>query len=135
MTTNHNFSNEHVEIEQALKQWMIALDSGDLDGLVACCDPEIIIANDGKATGFGLEAIRDKYGPRIEQFSTQSITNLQHLMIHNDIAIAVTQWSSTITDKKSHQTRNAGGRLLLNYRRNQAGEWKVLLDVDNNGAY
>ena len=134
MTNIHDYESERVEIEQALEQWMMSLDRGDVEGLVTCCDPEIIIANERQPTKFGLQAIRDKYEPRLEKFSTKSTIEIEKLLFHNDIAIVITQWTVKSTDKQSGQTNESGGRLLLNYRRNQHGEWKILVDMDNNDA-
>lgn len=123
---------DRAAVLQALEQWIKALDSGDLEALVACCDPEIIIANEKQPTKSGLQAIRDKFGPRMEQFSMESTIDVDRLSVHNDITIVVSQWTVKGTNKQSGQRRESGGRLLLNYRRNPNGEWKVLADIDND---
>ena len=115
----------------AVDRWMTCLDGGDIDGLVACCDPEIVVANDGLPTTTGLDTIRERYGPRIEQFSMASKFSAEHVAVYGDVAIVVGRWEVKATDKKSGAVNTAGGRLLLNYRKQRDGAWRIVADINN----
>ncbi len=124
-------SNE-AAINAALDQWLQGLDGGDLERMVAVCDPEIVICNQGQPTGFGVQAIRDKYAPRIEAATFRSAFDVQHLKVLGDFTVVIGRFSVEVTPKGTNDVSQAAGRLILNYRRHPDGSWKLLLDVDNN---
>lgn len=119
-------------IRAAIQRFMTSLDGGDLEGLLDCCDPQIVTANERKPTSVGREAMRDKYAPRIANFSTVSSFDTEHLSVHGDFAIAVGQFGVAATHRTSGEAKESSGRLLLVYRRHADGSWKVIVDVDNN---
>ncbi|MEM9494617.1 MAG: DUF4440 domain-containing protein [Pseudomonadota bacterium] len=119
-------------IKNALDQWLTGLDSGDLETMIETCDPHAVVCNQNQPTTVGLQPIRDKYGPRIDRASFKSGFELQHIQIFGDIALLAGRFSVQATDKASGQTSSGAGRLVLGYRRNPDGAWKMVLDVDNN---
>ncbi len=120
------------KIKFALNEWLQGLDAGDLDRMVVTCHPEVIVCNEYQPTTIGIQAIRDKYGPRIEQSIFKSGFEIQHLKVYGDFAILIGYFTVEITHKETGQTGNGEGRLTLAYQRLSDGSWKMLLDVDNN---
>ena len=120
------------DIRAVLGEWMNALDAGDLERVVATCDPAVIICNERCATALGVEAIRAKYGPLIESAHIKSGYNIEHLEVFGDFAVVVGHFTNELIDKKSGQKRGGEGRLVVSYRRHPDGSWKMILDIDNN---
>ena len=124
--------NDTQNVKEALNLWMKGLDSGDLAAMLATTDPEAVICNEHQPTGHGLEAVRQKYGPIIENFDIESGFDIEHLKIYGDFAILVGFFTNKATHKQSGEIKQGQGRLILAYRRHEDGTWKMLLDVDNN---
>lgn len=119
-------------VRAVIDRWMTCLDAGDLEGMLETCDPEAVVANERQPTTLGIEAIREKYGPRIAAAKTRSSFEAEHILVRGDFALAVGQFRVDATDKASGETRSAQGRLALNYVRHADGSWKMLFDMDNN---
>lgn len=122
------------DIKAAVDEWNNGLDGGDIERMIASCDSDVITCNNGQALTVGTQAIRDKYEPRIAAFDIRSTYDYEHIKIFGDFAVVVGEFGGEMTDKATGDTRGASGRLLIGYRRNEKGEWKMALDVDNNGA-
>lgn len=122
------------DIKAAVNEWNNGLDGGDIERMIASCDNGVITCNNGQALTVGTQAIRDKYAPRIAAFDIKSSYDYEHIKVFGDFAVVVGEFGGEMTDKATGETRTAGGRLLIGYRRNEEGEWKMALDVDNNGA-
>lgn len=119
-------------IKAAVDEWNNGLDSGDLERMIATCDPDVVTCNNGQPTTIGTQAIRDKYAPRIAAAKIKSSYHYEHIRIFGDFAVVVGQFGGEMTDKISGKVRTAEGRLLIGYRRDDQGNWKMALDVDNN---
>lgn len=119
-------------IKSVLDQWLTSLDSGNLQGMLDTCDPEVITANDRTPTTIGVEAVATKYGPRIEAANFQSGFDIEHMAIYGDFAIVMGHFDVTMTNKQSGEKGGGSGRLALGYRRHPDGSWKMVLDMDNN---
>lgn len=122
------------DIKAAVNEWNNGLDGGDIERMIASCDNGVITCNNGQALTVGTQAIRDKYAPRIAAFDIKSSYDYEHIKVFGDFAVVVGEFGGEMTDKATGETRTAGGRLLIGYRRNEEGEWKMALDVDNNDA-
>ena len=124
--------NDIDDVKAVLDQWLTGLDSGDLEQMAATCDPEVIVCNEHQPTTVGIQAIRDKYAPRIEAATFKSGFDTQHIKVYGDFALIIGRYDVEVTDKASGEKKFAEGRLALNYRRHPDGSWKMLLDMDNN---
>lgn len=122
------------EVKEAINQWMDCLERGDLEGMIATCDPEAVICNERQATTVGVDAIREKYGPMISQAHLVSGYDIQHLAVYGDFALAVGHFTVDVTVKENGDKQHVDGRLILSYRRHLDGSWKMILDVDNNDS-
>lgn len=120
------------DVKATLDQWMTGLDAGNLEQMVATCDPDVVLCNEHQPTGYGIQAVRDKYGPRMEAATFKSGFDIQHFKIYGDLALIVGHFDVEVTDKASGEKKTGEGRLVLNYRRHADGTWKLLLDIDNN---
>lgn len=119
-------------VKAAIDQWMDSLAEGDLEGMIATCDPGVVICNERQATTVGIEAVRTKYAPKIEHARMDSGYDIQHIAIHGDTAMAVGHFTVDVTVKETGDQQHVEGRLILVYQRYTDGSWKLILDVDNN---
>lgn len=122
------------DVKAALDQWQTSLDSGNLQGMLDTCDPEAIVANERQPTSVGIQAIADKYAPRIEAATFKSRFDIEHINVWGDFAQIIGQFEVEVTDKATGKTNDGSGRLALVYRRHLDGSWKMTLDMDNNAA-
>lgn len=122
------------KLNAALNEWNAALDRGDIERLVATAHPDIIICNERQPTTVGLQGLREKYAPRIEAFDFVSSVEVHEIKLFGDFAVMVVTFDVKTTHKQTGEKGGGSGRLILGYHRNQNGEWKVALDVDNNDA-
>jgi ketosteroid isomerase-like protein len=119
-------------VKAAIDRWLSCLDRGDLEGMLDCCDPDVVIANERQPTTVGVAHVREKYAPRLEQFTTKSSFEPEHVAVYGDFAIVVGHFEVNATEKASGGAKTATGRLALNYRKDASGAWKMILDIDNN---
>lgn len=124
--------NDEEQVKAVVQKWLEGLDSGDFDMMIDTCDPEVIVCNENQPTTIGIQAVIDKYAPRIENALFNSSFEVSYIKIYGDIAIVVGHFSVEMTDKLTGNKSEGKGRLILNYRKHPDGSWKMLLDVDNN---
>lgn len=124
--------NDKDAIKAMLNQWLTSLDKGDLQGMLDTCDPEVVVANQNTPTTIGIEAIREKYAPRLAAATFKSGFEIEHLAVYGDFAVLIGHFDVQMTNKESGETGGGSGRLGLNYRRHPDGSWKMILDMDNN---
>lgn len=119
------------EVKHALNEWLQGLDSGDLERMLKTVDPDVVLCNEHQATAHGIQAVRDKYGPRIEGATFKSSFEIEHIKVYEGFAVIVGYFNVELTDKASGEKGGGQGRLLLVYRKHHDG-WKMLVDIDNN---
>lgn len=124
--------NDIDNVKAVLDQWLVGLDSGDLEKMAATCDPDVVVCNEHQPTTVGVQAIRDKYAPRIAAATFKSGFDIQHMKVYGDFALIIGHFDVEATDKASGAKKAVEGRLALNYRRHPDGSWKMVLDMDNN---
>ena len=124
--------NDIDKLKAALDEWNAALDSGDIDRLVATCDPDVIVCNENTPTTVGVSFIRDKYASRMKQFDFESKVDIKEIQLFGDFAVLVTHFDVKAVHKETKEVGGGKGRLVIGYRKDQHGEWKMALDVDNN---
>jgi len=130
-TANNNTAQDIEDIKAAVNEWNNGLDSGDLDRVIATCDPDAVTCNQGVQTVVGTQGIRDKFAPRIAAATIKSGFDYEHIKVYGDVAVVVGYFSGEMTDKASGDVRTSGGRLVIVYRRVEDGSWKMVLDMDN----
>lgn len=120
------------KLNRALEEWNAALEHGDIERLLATADENVIICNENQPTMIGMQALRDKYGPRIEAFRFESIVDIQEIRLFGDFAVMVTRFDVKTINKQTSEVSGGSGRLVLGYCRDKTGGWKLALDADNN---
>lgn len=120
------------KLKTTVDEWTAGLDAGDVERMIATCDPEAITCNEKQPTEIGIDAIRAKYGPRIQMATFNSTFDIQELKVFGDFAVIVGHFGVEMTNKESGEKGGGEGRLVLGYHLDEHGEWKMALDIDNN---
>jgi len=121
-------------IKAAVDEWNNGLDGGDIERMIATCDPKTVTVNNRQPITVGTQAIRDKYLPRIAEADIKSGFDYEHIEVYGDVAIVVGHFTGEMKNKTSGDVRTAEGRLVLVYRRIEGGCWRMILDMDNNAS-
>lgn len=121
------------EIHAAVEQFNAALDSGSIEALAATGHADVIICNEHQPTTVGVQALIDKYAPRMEAFSFKSWSEITEIKFFGDFAVVVANFNVQSTNKETGEAGGGKGRVVLGYIRDENGDWKMALDVDNNG--
>lgn len=121
------------EIQAAIDEWNNGLDSGDIERMVASCDPDVMTINERQPVTVGTQAIRDKYNPRIAAAEITSGYDIEELQDYGDTVIVSGRFYGTMKMRDTGEVKTPEGRLVLGYKRDEAGAWKMFLDLDNNG--
>ncbi len=122
------------DLKKVVDEWNHGLDDGDIERMIATCDPEVVICNNGKPTKVGTQAIRDKYNPLIAAYHIKSGWEYEHIQLYGDMAIISGFFTGEMTEKSTGEVRGGQGRLVIVYRRIEDGSWKMCLDMDNNAS-
>lgn len=125
-------ATDDAALRAAVTAWMGALDGGDLDGVLACCHNDIVMANGGAPTARGIAVMRERYAPRIAGFDIRSGWQEEALVVHGDTGVVVGRYTVEMTPKGGGEARAVGGRVALTYLRGADGRWRILADVDND---
>ena len=124
---------EHEEIEAVINTWNGGLDNGDIEQMVSTCHLDAVTVNEGQPVTVGTQAIRDKYNPRIEAAEITSGYDIENLQFFDDVAVVSGRFYGTMKMRDTGDVRHPEGRLVLVYKRDEGGAWKMILDMDNNG--
>lgn len=124
---------ERNEIEAVINDWNGGLDAGDIEKMVSTCHADVMTVNERQPVTVGTQAIRDKYIPRIEAAEITSGFDIEDLQFYGDTAVVAGRFYGTMKIYDSGEVRNPEGRLVLVYKKDETGAWKMILDIDNNG--
>ncbi len=124
---------EREEIQAAIGEWNNGLDSGDIERMVASCHPDVMTVNERQPVTIGTQAIRDKYNPRIAAEEITSGYDIEDLQVYGETAIVSGRFYGTMKMRDTGEVKKPEGRLVLGYKRDENGAWKMFLDIDNNG--
>ncbi len=122
------------EIEAVINVWNKGLDAGDIEAMVSVCHQNTVTVNERQPVTVGTQAIRDKYVPRIRAAEITSSYNIEELQLFGDVAVVSGRFYGTMRMRDTGDIRNSQGRLVLVYKRDENGAWKMILDMDNNDA-
>ncbi len=121
------------EIQAAIDEWNHGLSNGDIERMVASCHRDVMTINERQPVTIGTQAVRDKYNPRIAAAEITSGYDIEEFQEYSDTVIVSGRFYGTMKMRDTGEVRNPEGRLVLGYKRDERGAWKMFLDMDNNG--
>ncbi len=114
--------------EEMHKVFCDALNSGDLDGLMACYEPGAsVIAEPGQVIT-DSNALRAALGHFVSMKGTMN-AKTGTVVTAGDVAFMHADWTFTGTDPKSGDTVNLKGRATEVLRKQSDGRWLYLIDL------
>jgi ketosteroid isomerase-like protein len=125
-------SSELDKVRQNLDTWLAAFNAKDADALFALYDPESVYANAAAPLMRGVDQIRPWYEGAFKAVEGTLHHKEEAAFIEGGMALLLGAYyfeppKGVEAPADAHLT----GRVLLAYRRNAAGEWKLLFDIDN----
>lgn len=112
--------------EALMPTFSARLNAGDLDGLVALCEPDAVVEPQPGVVVHGQAAIRDVLAHLLALGPTITADTVQ-LLAAGDIALVVNEWAMTGTAPDGTELRE-GGRSADVVRRQPDGRWLVVVD-------
>ncbi|MEM8977112.1 MAG: nuclear transport factor 2 family protein [Pseudomonadota bacterium] len=124
-----------VELEKVrakLDAWLAAFNAKDVDELIALYDPESVYANAAAPLLRGVDQIKPWFQNAFPNINGTLRYKEETAFLEGTMALLSGIYyfeppaGVTLTEGD-----NLTGRVLVAFRRNPAGEWKLLFDIDN----
>lgn len=122
------------EIEAVINTWNNGLDNGDIEAMVSTCHENTMTVNEKQPVTVGTQAIRNKYIPRIKAAEITSGFDIEEMQDFGGVVVVSGRFYGTMKMRDTGDVRTPEGRLVLVYKRDKSGAWKMILDMDNNAA-
>ncbi len=118
------------EVRNALDQWLNAFNNNDIEALMAIYDPKIHYANSVKPIEIGI--------PTVEKGFINSFAIKPKVFFKEEQVIAVEglgyvsgQFRIAGTSPEDASEIVESGRVVVIFKKNDVGEWKLIFDMDN----
>ncbi|MET1411401.1 nuclear transport factor 2 family protein [Roseibium sp. HPY-6] len=120
------------KVRANLNTWLKAFNENDIDTLFTLYDPESIYANASAPLMRGVDEIKPWYEQAFRMIEGTLHHKEEAVFIEGKMALLLGIYyfeppAGVTPPEDAHLT----GRVALAYRRNDAGEWKLLFDMDN----
>jgi ketosteroid isomerase-like protein len=120
------------KVRRNLEMWLAAFNDKDIDTLFTLYDPDSLYANASAPLMRGVEQIKPWYKEAFQMIEGTLIHNEETAFIDGNIAMLLGAYYFCPPEGISPaDDTNLTGRVVLIYRRNLKGEWKLLFDMDN----
>ncbi len=114
-------------VMQVFADWGSARDAGNVDGVVAVHDPDMLIMTRDQTILRGHDGVRAFYAQNYYEGSTREMFNqVDELRVIGDVAIVIGRFLVIDTPKDVE----APDYYLIMLRKNENGAWKIYRDID-----
>ena len=121
-------------INAAKTEFREAFNRGDVSGLLALSDPDLVNFSDGQPSEFGesgLDAIRSRLVRLFERFKAKLSIIVVEIRLQGDIAYDYGWHDLTLTPRSGGQSVQRRNRYVDIWRKNEKGKWKLWMYMDN----
>lgn len=118
-------------LRATMNAWVAAFNAGDVDRLISLYDPEIYYANHGVPTMHGTEVVYNHFKNLLEQVDINATMNEEVALADHNLGYIAGAFEMNVTNKANNETMVETGRVMAVFRKNSAGEWKMIADFDN----
>lgn len=121
-------------INAAKTEFREAFNRGDVSGLLALVDPDLVNFSDGQPSEFGesgLDAMRSRLVSLFEQFNAKLSIIVIEIRLQGDIAYDYGWHDLTLTPKDGGRPVHRRNRYVDIWRKNKEGKWKLWTYMDN----
>lgn len=118
------------EVRNALDQWLKAFNDNDIEALMRIYDPEIVYANSAKPIEIGIPVVKQGF---INSFAIQPKVEFkeEQAIAVDGLGYLAGQFKVTGTHPEDGSEVGEKGRVVVIFRKNKAGDWKLVFDMDN----
>ncbi len=123
-------NEELTKVRANLSAWLTSFNNKDAKTLYSLYDPESIYANANSPLMVGLDQIKPWYNQVLPAVKGSVLFKEEQNIIEGNMAILIGKYY--FAPQKGEATVGIAGRVALVYRKNNAGKWLLLFDMDNN---
>lgn len=118
------------EIRHALNQWLTAFNSNKVEAFIDLYDPEIVFANQSNPIAIGIPAVKEGL---VKSFAVKPKLSFkeEQIIAVDGLGYAAGQYKMTGTHPQDGSEITGNGRVVAIFRKNKAGDWKLVFDMDN----
>ncbi|TPN87779.1 YybH family protein [Aquimarina algicola] len=118
------------EVRNALDQWLEAFNNNDIEALMSVYDSEIVYANSAKPIEIGIPMVKEGF---IKSFGIKPkvFFKEEQAIAVDDLGYIAGQFRVAGTSPEDGSAVGESGRVVVIFRRNEVGEWKLVFDMDN----
>ncbi|WP_299434814.1 DUF4440 domain-containing protein [uncultured Aquimarina sp.] len=119
-----------VEVRNALDQWLKAFNDNDIEALMTVYDPEIVYANSAKPLEIGIPVVKKGF---IDGFviKPKVFFKEEQTIAVDGLGYIAGQFKITGTNPEDDNAIEESGRVVVVFRKNASGQWKLVFDMDN----
>ena len=119
-------------VRQNLEAWLAAFNAKDIDALFSLYDSESVYANAGAPLMRGVAEIRPWYEAAFESVAGTLHHREETAFVEGNMALlSGVYYFEPPAGTTPPENASLTGRVLLAYRRDVSGQWKLLFDMDN----
>ena len=121
-------------INVAKSEFRDSVNFSDIAKLLAIADPDLVNFSDGQPCEFGgtgLEALKTRMEDLFGKFTAKLEVTVMEIRLQGDVAYDYGWHNWTLTPKAGGQPTRRRDRYVDIWRRNEKGEWKLWMYMDN----
>ncbi len=122
-------THDETALRALQSEWFDATAVGDLSRLLALMTEDVVFLTPGRAP-FGREEFAANFRAGSEMVALQCGGAMEHVEIHDDVAIARSKLRVTITPRNGSAPRVMSGYALTIFRRLPTGNWFLSQDAN-----
>ena len=130
-TTQKGNKADLAAIREKMKQFAIAINTGDLNGWISMWTEDGIQMPPGTPARIGKEQIRAGMKPAFDQFILKMEINYEELRTSGDLGFERGTFTETMIPRAGGETEKYNGKYLTILERQADGSWKVIRDCFN----
>ena len=113
------------EIRRIAARWTAAVEAGDVELLGRMMTEDIVVIHGNGRLVCGRDAVIDDLARSLEEFSVQQTVESEETIVAGEWAFDRAKVHTTISSRKSHDTRQFDSRTVTILRKQSAAGWRV----------
>ena len=122
------------EIKDLMKQFAMAINSGNLDAWMALWTDDGIQMFPGAPSRYGKKQIYAGMKPAFDQFILEMKILNEEFRVSGDLAFARGTYTESLIPKAGGEKENYDGKFLTVLEKQRDGNWKVIRDCFNSNV-
>jgi uncharacterized protein (TIGR02246 family) len=115
-------------IRQLHREWIDAVNAGELDRLLAWMTDDVVLASPGGAP-IGRDGFRAVFSTAHKDFHIRCVSELDEVTCAGDIAYTLCSDALSVTPRAGGETARLAGHRITIYRKQADGRWLLARDA------